>query len=46
MTLRSMPVDPTETRDFYEVLTERHRAGSIIVTSNRLCGAPHNAEHF
>src|SRR5437870_13858702 len=28
-------VDPTESRDLYEILTERHRAGSIIVTSNR-----------
>ena len=25
----------TESRDIYEVFTERHRAGSIIVTSNR-----------
>ena len=28
-------VDATESRDLYEILTERHRAGSIIVTSNR-----------
>ncbi len=28
-------LDPTEGRDLYEILTERHRAGSIIVTSNR-----------
>ena len=28
-------LDSTESRDLYEVLTERHRAGSIIVTSNR-----------
>jgi len=28
-------MDPTESRDTYEILTERHRAGSIIVTSNR-----------
>jgi DNA replication protein DnaC len=28
-------MDPTESRDAYEILTERHRAGSIIVTSNR-----------
>jgi DNA replication protein DnaC len=28
-------LDATESRDLYEVLTERHRAGSIIVTSNR-----------
>ena len=28
-------MDATESRDAYEVLTERHRAGSIIVTSNR-----------
>ena len=28
-------MDPTESRDVYEILTERHRAGSMIVTSNR-----------
>jgi DNA replication protein DnaC len=28
-------MDTTESRDAYEILTERHRAGSIIVTSNR-----------
>jgi len=28
-------MDPTESRDTYEILLERHRSGSIIVTSNR-----------
>jgi len=28
-------MDPNESRDAYEIFTERHRAGSIIVTSNR-----------
>ena len=28
-------MDATESRDAYEILTERHRSGSIIVTSNR-----------
>ena len=28
-------MDPIESRDCYEILTERHRAGSIIITSNR-----------
>ena len=28
-------LDATESRDLYEILTERHRAGSIIATSNR-----------
>ena len=28
-------MDPTESRDAYEIFTERHRAGSVIVTSNR-----------
>jgi DNA replication protein DnaC len=28
-------MDATESRDTYEILLERHRAGSIIVTSNR-----------
>lgn len=28
-------MDATESRDIYELLTERHRLGSIIVTSNR-----------
>jgi len=28
-------MDATESRDTYEIFTERHRAGSMIVTSNR-----------
>jgi DNA replication protein DnaC len=28
-------LDATESRDLYEILTERHRTGSIVVTSNR-----------
>lgn len=28
-------MEPTESRDTYEILIERHRSGSIIVTSNR-----------
>jgi hypothetical protein len=28
-------MDATESRDVYEILTERHRAGSLVVTSNR-----------
>jgi DNA replication protein DnaC len=28
-------MDPTESRDAYDLFTERHRAGSVIVTSNR-----------
>jgi len=28
-------MDTQESRDAYEILTERHRAGSVIVTSNR-----------
>jgi DNA replication protein DnaC len=28
-------MDTTESRDAYEILTERHRAGSMIITSNR-----------
>jgi DNA replication protein DnaC len=28
-------MDPIESRDTYEILLERHRSGSIIVTSNR-----------
>jgi DNA replication protein DnaC len=28
-------MDATESRDAYEILTERHRSGSMIVTSNR-----------
>ncbi|HYB99743.1 MAG TPA: ATP-binding protein [Candidatus Limnocylindrales bacterium] len=28
-------MDTTESRDAFEVLTERHRAGSIVITSNR-----------
>jgi len=28
-------MDPQESRDAYEIISERHRAGSVIVTSNR-----------
>ena len=28
-------MDSTESRDFYEILTERHRSGSMVLTSNR-----------
>lgn len=28
-------MDPTESRDTFEILLERHRSGSIVVTSNR-----------
>ncbi|MGH7895345.1 MAG: ATP-binding protein [Candidatus Binatia bacterium] len=28
-------MDPTESRDVYELFLERHRAGSMIITSNR-----------
>ena len=28
-------MEPTESRDAYEIFAERHRAGSMIVTSNR-----------
>jgi DNA replication protein DnaC len=28
-------MDPIESRDAYEIFTERHRSGSLIVTSNR-----------
>ena len=28
-------MDATESRDVYELFTERHRRGSIVVTSNR-----------
>jgi DNA replication protein DnaC len=28
-------MDPQESRDAYEILTERHRTGSVVVTSNR-----------
>jgi len=29
------PLDPTETNDFYEIVVERHRKATTIVTSNR-----------
>jgi len=29
------PLDATETNDFYEIVMERHRKASTIVTSNR-----------
>src|SRR6266581_4279725 len=35
--------------DFYDLVVERHTRAATIITSNRLCGAPHNrfnAEHI
>jgi DNA replication protein DnaC len=29
------PLDATETSDFYELVVERHRQGSMVITSNR-----------
>ena len=29
------PLDPTQTNDFYELIVERHRRASTIITSNR-----------
>jgi len=40
-------LDATESRDLYEILIERYRVGSMVVTSNLLCPAGHkrfNAE--
>ena len=34
-TLRARPLDATETSDFYEIVVERHRAKTTIMTSNR-----------
>jgi DNA replication protein DnaC len=30
----------------YEVVNRRYERKPVILTTNRLCGAPHNAEHF
>ena len=35
-------MDAIESRDIYELLTERHRRGSIVVTSNRGPDGPSN----
>src|SRR5690606_41091521 len=32
------PLDATETSDFYEIVVERHRTKTTIVTSNRVIG--------
>ena len=35
-------LDTTQSNDIYEVVIERHRRSSTILTSNRLCAAAHN----
>jgi DNA replication protein DnaC len=36
------PLPPAGPEDFYEVINERYERGALIITSNLLCGAPHN----
>ena len=35
------PLTPAQTTDFYEVITERHRKASTVVTSNRDASKAH-----
>jgi DNA replication protein DnaC len=37
---------PEQSNIFFKLMEERYRQHSTIITTNRLCGAPHNAEHF
>jgi DNA replication protein DnaC len=43
------PLRQEEPEDLYEVIRQRYEHGATLITSNRLCGAPHkrfNAEHI
>jgi DNA replication protein DnaC len=33
---------PTAAEDLLEIFVRRHEAASTLITTNRLCGAPHN----
>jgi hypothetical protein len=36
----------TAAEDLLEIIMRRYERASTLLTSNLLCGAPHNAEHF
>jgi len=42
--MRKLPATAAE--DLLEVIMRRYERASTLLTSNRLCGAPHNTEHF
>jgi DNA replication protein DnaC len=42
--MRKLP--QTAAEDLLEIVMRRYERTSTLLTSNRLCGAPHNAEHF
>jgi len=37
---------PEQSNTFFKLMEERYHQHSTIITTNTLCGAPHNAEHF
>jgi DNA replication protein DnaC len=38
------PLRPPADEDLHDLIAERYEAAATIVTSNQLCGAPHNEE--
>jgi DNA replication protein DnaC len=42
--MRKLPLTAAE--DLLEIVMRRYERASTLLTSNRLCGAPLNAEHF
>jgi DNA replication protein DnaC len=42
--MRKLPLTAAE--DLLEIVMRRYERASTLLTSNRLCGARHNAEHF
>jgi DNA replication protein DnaC len=42
--MRKLPLTAAE--DLLEIVMRRYERASTVLTSNRLCGAPYNAEHF
>lgn len=42
--MRKLP--HTAAEDLLELIMRRYERASALLTSNRLCGAPHKAEHF
>jgi len=41
-----MPLSKTGGELLFETFSQRYQRASTLVTSNLLCGAPHNAERF
>jgi DNA replication protein DnaC len=37
-----LPIDKLGADLLFQVVSQRYERGSIVITTNRLCGAPHN----